>query len=115
MRSNGVPHPGILDIDQTILLTGLPDDLTDGRIMYMRYLGENMVFDLEIQSADQPGNDRVIRGEVSGRLDLVYSPFVFQLIGVHIGNRESRMLYRMGQLKHQAQYKTGNTGKDDEA
>jgi hypothetical protein len=35
MRSYCITHPGIFDIDQPILLAGLPDDLADSRIVYM--------------------------------------------------------------------------------
>src|SRR5258708_1317895 len=114
MRSNGIPYPGIFDIDQTIFLAGLPDDLADSRIVNVRYFRKEMMFDLEIQSAYQPGNDRVIRSEISGRFDLVYRPFVFELIGFYIGNRESRMFHRMRQLEYQAQHKNGNTRKNNE-
>src|SRR5882757_194948 len=114
MRGNGITHPGIFNIDQAVLLAGLPDDLADGRIMNMGYLGEKMMLDLEVQSAYQPGNDRVAGSKISRRLDLVHRPFVFQLIGVDISNGKSRMLHRMRQLEYQAQHKTGDTRKDDE-
>ena len=72
-----------------------------------------MMFDLEIQSANQPGYHLVVGSKISSRFDLVNSPFVIQLACFDIGNRESSMLYRMCQLEYQAQHKTGNTGKDD--
>jgi hypothetical protein len=55
MRSDRITDPGIFDIDQPIFLAGLPDDLADGRIVNVRYFGEKMMLDLEIQPADQPG------------------------------------------------------------
>src|SRR5258706_13044934 len=112
MRGNGITHPGILDIDQAILLACLPDDLADGRIMNMGYLREKMMLDLEIQSSDQPGNYRIVGSKISGCLDLVYRPFIFQLIGVNIGNGKSSMFHRMRQLEYQAKYKTCDTRKN---
>jgi hypothetical protein len=35
MRSNGMMHPFIFDVNDSIFLAGLPDDFADGRIMYM--------------------------------------------------------------------------------
>ena len=115
MRGDGIPYPGIFDIDQAIFLAGLPDDLADRRIMNMRYFGEKMMFDLEIQPPDQPGDHRVTRSEIGRRLDLVNSPLIFQFIGIHIGHGESRMLDGMRQLEYEAQYKPCHTGEDDKA
>ena len=52
--SYGIAHPRILDIHQPVFLAGLLYDLADGRIMDVRYLGEKVMFDLEVQSAYQP-------------------------------------------------------------
>jgi len=114
MRGYRIPYPGKFDIDQPVFLAGLPDDLADGRIMHMRYFREKMMLDLEVQPSDQPGHHGIIRSEIGRRLDLVYRPFVFQFTGLYIGNGKSSMLDRVRQLKYQAQYKTGYTGKYNE-
>jgi len=105
MRSNRIPDPRVLDIHQSILLASLPDDLTDRGIMYVRYLGKKMVFDLEVQAADQPGHDRIAGGEIGRRLDLVYRPFVLHLAGDLTCQRERCMLDRVRQLEDHAQHK----------
>src|ERR1700754_868521 len=45
----------------------------------------------------------------------MYSPFILQLTGVYIGNREGRMLNSMRQLEDNAQYKPCYTGENDKA
>ena len=114
MGSNSITNPGELDVNQAIFLAGLPDDLADGRIMNVRYFGEKMMLDLKIKSADQPGDNRIAGGEICRCLDLMYRPLVFQFVGIHIGDRERRMLDRMRQLKYQAQYKSCYTGENNE-
>ena len=115
MRSHSIPHPRIFDIDQTIFETGLPDDLADRRIMNVGYFGEKMMLDLEIESAHQPGYHRVTRSEIRGSFDLMYRPFVLHLARGLVGNRESRMLHRMRQLKDHTQHKPGYQGEDGKA
>src|ERR1700712_1726871 len=114
MRGYSITYAGIFDINQTIFLAGLPDNLADGRIVNVRYFREKMMFDLEIQPAYQPGNNRILRGEIGGGLDLMDSPLVFQFIGFNISHRKGRMFHRMRQLKYKAQHKTCHTGENNE-
>jgi hypothetical protein len=72
-----------------------------------------MMFDLEIQSTYQPGNNRVVGGKIGRGLDLVDSPFVIQLARFRIGHGESRMFHSMSQLEYHAQYEARDTGEDD--
>src|SRR5438445_13152958 len=83
--------------------------------MNMRYFREQVMFDLEIQSAYKPGYQLVACSKIGCSLDLVNGPFIFQLAGLLVGNRECRMLHRMRQLKYQAQHETRHAGKDHEA
>ena len=56
--------------------------------MNMRYFRKQMMFDLEIQSPNQPGNQPVVGGEIGCCIHLVNGPFIFNFIGIHISNRE---------------------------
>src|SRR5450432_63087 len=114
MRGHGITHPGILYIGQSVFLASLPDDLADGRIMDMGYFGKKMMFDLEIQSSDQPGNDRVVGSKISRGTDLVYGPLVLHPARLDIGNGKGGMFDRMCQLEDQAQHKPRDAGKDHE-
>ena len=115
MRSNRIPHPRVLDIDQPIFLAGLPDDLADRRIMDVRYFWEKMMLDLEIQAAYQPANHGIPGSKIGSRTDLVDRPLVFHLPGDDICRREGRILDRMGQLKDHAEDKAGDQREDREA
>ena len=65
MGSNGTSHSFILYVLNSVFLAGFLDDLTDCRVMYMRDLGKQMVFYLEIKSADKPAYNLVLSRKVS--------------------------------------------------
>lgn len=114
MAGHGIAYPGILDIVDAVFLTGLPDDLADGRIVYMGYLGEEVVFNLEIESAYQPAHQFVMCRKISGGFQLVNCPLVVELAAHFIGHGEGGMFHGMGQLEYNAQYKAGNQGENQE-
>ena len=107
MRCNRQPHPGILNVGNVKLPAGFLDDLTNGRIMHMRYFGKQVVLNLEIESANQCGNELIAGGEIGSGLQLVNCPLILQAVIGHIRHGKMRMLYSVSQLKHNAQYKTG--------
>src|SRR5579863_5840562 len=111
MGSHGIPHPGIFYIYQPVFLAGLTDDLADRRIMDLGYFREEMMFDLEIQSPHQPGNNRVVGCEIGGRPDLVHGPLILQSAGLDIGYGKGGMLNGMRQLEYQAQHKSRHKSK----
>ena len=51
-----------------------PHDLGDLRVVRVRHPREQVVLDLEVEAAEHPGQHRVARAEVDGRLDLVHGP-----------------------------------------
>src|SRR5690606_14971793 len=69
--------------------------------------GKQVMLYLEIEPAYQPADKPVVGGKVGRGLELVYGPFIFHFPGKFIGHGEMRMLYRMGQLENDAQYKAG--------
>ena len=73
------------------------------------------MLDLEVQSAYQPGNNRVVGSEIGRSLDLVDSPLVFHLAGFYVCHGEVCMFHRMRQLKYHAQHKTRYACEDDKA
>src|ERR1035438_4599487 len=74
-----------------------------------------MVFYLKIQTAYQPAYHFVLCGKIGSCLDLVYSPFIFQLSCLLINQRKRGMFNCMGQLKYNTQDKTGYAGKNQKA
>lgn len=71
MRSDRHAGFGEFDIPDAVLFAQLLDDLADRRIVYVRDRREKVVFDLEIQAADQPGDDLIFGGEVGRGLKLM--------------------------------------------
>ncbi len=66
------------------------------------------MFNLEIQSTDQPGNQPVMGGKICCRIHLVNGPFIFNFIGIDICHGKGSMFNRMCQLKNNADQQTGN-------
>src|SRR5580692_10172250 len=95
MRRHCLVDPRIFNVYQPILKAGLPDDLADRRIMNVRYFGEKMMLNLEVQATDQPADYRVPGGKIGRSTDLVDSPFILHLAGDDIRCREGRILNRM--------------------
>src|SRR5690606_10508549 len=107
MRCYGIAHFGIFNIADAIFLAGLAYDFADSGIVYVRNFGKQVMLYLEIEPAYQPADKPVVGGKVGRGLELVYGPFIFHFPGKFIGHGEMRMLYRMGQLENDAQYKAG--------
>lgn len=108
VRRNSHSYFRILDILDTVFLAGAFDDLADGRIVYMGDLGKQVVFDLEIEAADQPANQLILGSKIGRRLDLVNGPFIFHLTRGLIRQREMGMLDRVSELEDDTQYETGH-------
>ena len=102
MRYNCLAHFTILNIFYPVFFTGLPDYFADCRVVYMRYFGEQVMFDLEVKSTDKPAYQLIIGSKVCGSLQLVNSPLIFHFVGFNIRSRESSMFNGMGKLEYNA-------------
>src|SRR5690606_7117064 len=85
------------------ILTGLLNNFTYLRIVYMRYFRKKMVFYLKIQTSNQPTDHFILSGKICRGFNLMNCPFVFYFIGVGIRYREMGFFYSMRQLKHGAE------------
>ena len=85
MRNNCMTHFSVFNIFNTELFAGLFNDFADGRVVHMRDFWKQMMFYLEIQSTNQPGDQFVFCGKICSGLNLVNSPFIFNSIGISIG------------------------------
>ena len=65
--------------------------------------GEQVVFDLEVQAAQEPGRHPAAAGEVHGRLRLMNGPGVVETLRVRSRQRELRLFHAVRQLKDDAQ------------
>src|SRR5665213_1407641 len=113
MRSDGLVHFAIFDVYDPVVGTRLADNFTQRRIVNMRYLGEEVMLDLEIKSAYKPGYKPVMGCKISRGHHLVYSPFIFHLIGFYIGHRKRSMFNGMCQLENNADHKSRYCGNDE--
>ena len=53
---------------------GARNDIGDARIVRVLHPREELVLDLVVETAEQPGQEHLTRSEVDGRLDLVHRP-----------------------------------------
>ena len=67
---------------------------------------EEVVLDLEAQSADEPCQHATARSEIDGRFDLVYGPTDFDPAGVRARLRKGGLLHTVRHLKHDTQPST---------
>ena len=63
-----------------------------------------MVLDLEVQPADEPAKQPVPVGKIHSCFDLMHRPGGFHPSGVWPGQRKSRVLHTMPQLKYHAKH-----------
>ena len=80
MRGNRHPGLGKLDIADTVFIAQFLNDLAYSGIMDVRDRWEEMVFDLEIQTAEQPGHYPVLSCEICRCLKLVDRPVRLDLV-----------------------------------
>lgn len=80
MCGHCLAHAGVFDILQLIFQAYFPYDLADSGVMNMRYFGEKVMFDLEIQSAYQPAHQFIAGGKIGCCFDLVGREFIGQFV-----------------------------------
>src|ERR1700693_6217881 len=113
MRSYGKPYISEFNVINTMFLTDLLNNLTKSGVMNMRYFWKQMMLNLKIQTACQPGNKFIFCRKIGSGFYLVYSPFIFHFTGFGISYRKGSVLNGMGKLKNKTQYKTSNQCKDE--
>lgn len=74
----------------------------------MADLGEEVVLDLIVQSAEQPGQHSAALSEVDRRSHLMHRPGMFHAASIAYRQRKRRLLITMGKLKDHAQNNAGN-------
>jgi hypothetical protein len=96
----GLSYGGIIVIWKTENLALLPYYFAQGCIMDMTDLREEVVFNLEIQAAYEPGNNSVPRRKVGRGPDLMDGPFGTYYFVRSIGYIEPGLFNYMRQLKN---------------
>src|SRR4029453_9884429 len=104
MRRHSRPEGLVFTVSHPKLLTGLLYERRDSRIMDVTDSREQMVFDLEVQAAQQKRCYAAAPGEVHCSFNLMYRPRVFDSAGVRLRQWKLRLLHAVRQLKYNAQH-----------
>src|SRR5436190_4776655 len=91
-------------IPQTKLPTRLRHQRRQHRVMEVTDPRKQVVLDLEVQPADEPAKQPVPVGKIHSCFDLMHCPGGFHPSGVWPGQRKSRVLHTMPQLKYHAKH-----------
>ena len=67
------------------------------------------MFDLKIQSPQQPALDPTAARKINGSFDLMDRPRIFHRLGFRLRQRELGLFHAMGQLKHNANHDARKT------
>src|SRR5438270_13925066 len=84
VRAERLPERGLHRVADAVPGRLAPDDLRDVRVVRVLHAREEVMLDLVVEAAEEPGQHRVARAEVDRRLDLVYGPYAAvggQLLG----------------------------------
>ena len=73
------------------------------------------MFDLKIEPTQEPGNDLVIRSEISRRTQLVDGPLLFDPLGLFIRHRKLSALHHVRKLEYDADEQTANERDDSKS
>ena len=87
----------IFDVGKPELQGGLPNHGADRQIARMGEMREQMVLDLKIQTASEPIDDKIARGEIRRRPHLMSRPIVGARGASERGKRDG--VIDMGQLR----------------
>lgn len=84
-------------------VTRLLDQFRDQRIIDVTDFGEQMVLDLEVQSAKKPGQDSIVTREIHRRFDLMDGPRIVDPRRVRQGLSELCLLHAVRRLENDHQ------------
>lgn len=103
VSSQGAAERAVNVVRQTKLMAHLLNNLRDCRVVCVADLGEEVVFDLVVQSTEQPGEHAAALSEVNRGSHLMHRPGVFHAASIADGQRKLSLLIAVGQLKHNTQ------------
>src|ERR1044072_1578133 len=93
---------GVLTISQFKIKTRLFYKVSDSRINHVTYAREKGMFDLKIQTTQEPTLHSAASSEIHSRFDLMERPGIFHRAGVLLRQRELGLFNAMSKLKHDA-------------
>ena len=94
----GFCEGGLFDVGEVEFEGGLFEDAGDGWVVDVADVGEKVVFDLKVETADKVGAELAFCGEVGGGFELVDGPGVFDFaLGVAEG--ELNLFDDVGELE----------------
>src|SRR6476469_1466460 len=99
MRHNGLAHFTVFIVFYSIFMAGFFNDLTDSRVMNMRYFWKQVMFYLEVQSSNKPAYQLIISSKIGCCGYLMFCPFTFNFSGF-CRLRKFSLFNCMSQLKY---------------
>jgi len=111
---DGLAHGLVFHVVDVAFEADLADDLADLRVVYVGDFGEEMVLDLKVEAAEEPGDDLAVGGEVGGGVDLVDGKLVRQPVR-GVGQGKLGPLDGVGELEDDGEGDTGGECGDRES
>src|ERR1043165_9585333 len=102
MRREPRTKGGMLTISHPKITTGLFHKFRDGRVIDVTYAREKVMFDLKIQTTQEPTLDPAASSEIHSGFDLMDRPGTFHRAGVMLRQGELRLFNAMSKLTHNA-------------
>src|SRR5437899_1071679 len=103
MRGQAFPERPVLGVWDAKVSTCLFHHLRDRRVVDVTDPREQVMFDLKVQTAEEPRREPAGPGEVHGRFRLMDGPGLVDTPCAREGQGERRLFYAVRSLKHHAQ------------
>ncbi len=113
MRDQACEEGGVDVVGDVIPFAGAGDELGDFGVVEVRDVGEEVVFGLEVEAAEVPGEDFGFGGEVDGGLHLVNGPGFFHVAGGHVGEGVGGIIDDVGELEDGGHDQAGDAHGDE--
>ena len=97
--SHGFAHGGVFHVGDVAFEADLADDAADLGVVDVGNLGEEVVLDLEVETAYEPGDESALGGEVGGGGDLVDGELVRQFVVAGVREGEIGVFDGVGELE----------------
>jgi hypothetical protein len=107
MTFQGADKGSVLVIGQAEFPGGFLDYDGNFPVMNVANIWEQVVFDLVVEPADEPGKEAATIGEIGGRSQLVNSPVVLDT-AIVFGNEKISFFKNVRRLKDQSQHQPAN-------
>ena len=85
MRSYSGPERFVLSVFYPVVVTGFYHDLGEPLVMHMADCWEQVMFEVKVEPADEPAQERAVPSIIRGCVGLMNRPGIFDLTVVLTG------------------------------